>query len=207
MTAVVLYGPPTAGKDTVTAALCAADARFQLLTKLKQGTGRPTGYRVVTEDELRELRQRRRILVETRRYGNIYAVDRHSLEEPQRHGLVPVAHMGNITDLRTLLANTETQWLRVLLWVPRAVCEDRSRQRGDTDTVKRLKAWDETAQDILDSDLRDLFDMVMRTDTVEPREAAEKIAAMVESPAPARLPEELRAVLEPVTWRPARPSR
>ncbi|MDI6520797.1 guanylate kinase [Streptomyces coelicoflavus] len=199
MTAVVLYGPPTAGKDTVTAALCAADARFQLLTKLKQGTGRSTGYRVVTEDELRELRQRRRILVETRRYGNIYAVDRHSLEKPQRQGLVPVAHMGNITDLRTLLANTETQWLRVLLWVPRAVCEDRSRQRGDTDTVKRLKAWDETAQDILDSDLRDLFDTAMRTDTVEPREAAEKIAAMVESPAPARLPEELRAVLEPVT--------
>ncbi|KPC85194.1 guanylate kinase [Streptomyces sp. NRRL WC-3753] len=199
MTAVALYGPPTAGKDTVTAALCAADARFQLLTKLKQGTGRSTGYRVVTEDELRELRQRRRILVETRRYGNIYAVDRHSLEEPQHQGLVPVAHMGNITDLRTLLAGTETQWLRVLLWVPREVCEDRSRQRGDTDTAKRLKAWDETAQDILDSDLRDLFDMVMRTDTVEPREAAERIAAMVESPAPARLPEELRAVLEPVT--------
>lgn len=70
---------------------------------------------------------------------------------------------------------------------------------GDPDTAKRLKAWDETARDILDSDLRDLFDMVMRTDTVEPREAAERIAATVESPAPARLPEELRAVLEPIT--------
>ncbi|XKK59097.1 guanylate kinase [Streptomyces sp. ARC32] len=199
MTAVVLYGPPTAGKDTVTAALSAADARFRLLTKLKQGTGRSTGYRVVTEGELRELRQQRRILVETRRYGNVYAVDRDSLEEPQHQGLVPVAHMGNITDLRTLLAGTETQWLRVLLWVPREVCEARSRQRGDTDTAKRLKAWDETTQDILDSDLRDLFDMVMRTDTVEPREAAERIAAMLESPAPARRPEELRAVLAPVT--------
>ncbi|MEU7406608.1 MULTISPECIES: guanylate kinase [unclassified Streptomyces] len=199
MTAVVLYGPPTAGKDTVTAALAAADTRFQLLTKLKQGTGRSAGYRVVAEDELNDLREQRRIVVETRRYGNVYAVDRHSLEEPQRHGLVPVAHMGNITDLRTLLAGTETRWLRVLLWVPREVCAARSRRRGDPDTAKRLKAWDETARDILDSDLRDLFDMVMRTDTVEPREAAERIAATVESPAPARLPEELRAVLEPIT--------
>lgn len=130
MTAVVLYGPPTAGKDTVTAALAAADTRFQLLTKLKQGTGRSAGYRVVAEDELNDLREQRRIVVETRRYGNVYAVDRHSLEEPQRHGLVPVAHMGNITDLRTLLAGTETRWLRVLLWVPREVCAARSRRRG-----------------------------------------------------------------------------
>ncbi|GGK22733.1 hypothetical protein GCM10011583_63360 [Streptomyces camponoticapitis] len=38
MNAVLLYGPPTAGKDTVTAALCKEDARFQLVTKLKHGT-------------------------------------------------------------------------------------------------------------------------------------------------------------------------
>lgn len=199
MTAVVLYGPPTAGKDTITAALSAANVRFQLLTKLKQGTGRTTGYRFVTEDELNGLRRQGRVVVETRRYGNVYAVDRRCLEEQENRGLVPVVHMGNVTDLRTMLAGTETRWLRVLLWVPRDVCEARSRQRGDTDTAKRLKAWDETARDILDSDLRDLFNVVVRTDTMGPKEAAEKVVAALDRPAPARLPAELRAALELTT--------
>ena len=199
MTAVALYGPPTAGKDTVSAALSGLDARFHLLTKLKQGTGRSTGYRMVTEDELNELRQQDSLLVETRRYDNVYAVDRQSLEEPQSRGLVPVVHMGNVADLRTLLAATKTQWLRVLLWVPRDVCEARSRQRGDADTARRLTAWDETAHDILHSDLLDLFDVVVRTDATEPDETARKVVAALDSPPPARLPGELRAALDLTT--------
>ncbi|MER5839783.1 guanylate kinase [Streptomyces prasinus] len=195
MTAVVLYGPPTAGKDTLTAALTAADSRFQLLTKLKQGTGRSAGYRFITEDELDELRAQDRVVVETRRYGNVYVIDRHSLEELQGRGKVPVVHMGNVADLRALLAGTGSGWLRVLLWVPRDVCEKRSRQREDADTAKRLVAWDETARDILDSDLRDLFDVVVRTDRVEPKAAAEEIAAALGGPVSARLPGELRESL------------
>jgi guanylate kinase len=201
MTAVALYGPPAAGKDTVTAALSAADPRFELLTKLKQGTGRSAGYRFVTEDELNDLRAQDRVVVETRRYGNVYVVDRHSLEEPQTRGKVPVVHIGNVTDLRTLLAGTKTEWLRVLLWVPREVCGARSRQRDDADTPKRLRAWDETARDILDSDLRDLFDVVVRTDEVRPEEAARTIVTALDSPSPvrARRPGELRAAVDLVT--------
>ncbi|MGV9252004.1 guanylate kinase [Streptomyces sp. NPDC003697] len=199
MTAIVLYGPPTAGKDTVTAALSATDPRFRLLTKLKQGTGRSTGYRLVTEEELNDLRERGRVVVETRRYGNVYAVDRNCLEQPQEQGLVPVVHMGNVADLRGLLSGGKTQWLRVLLWVPKDVCAIRSRQRGDADTAKRLQAWNETAQDILVSDLRDLFDVVVRTDRTAPGEAAKQIAAALDSPAPARLPGELRAALDLTT--------
>ncbi|MFH8514611.1 guanylate kinase [Streptomyces gelaticus] len=186
MSAVVLYGPPTAGKDTVTAVLCSADPRFQLVSKLKHGTGRSDGYRFVTADELEDLRHQGRIVVETPRYGNIYAVDHLSLTEPQEQGLVPVTHIGNVTDMRTLLNRTPaTSWLRVLLWVPRNVCKERSGERGDIDTPKRLDAWDETAQDVLGSDVRDLFDVVVRTDRTDPVTAAKQIAyALVESPEP-----------------------
>ncbi|MFF9073245.1 guanylate kinase [Streptomyces sp. NPDC014735] len=184
MSAVVLYGPPTAGKDTVTAALCSADPRFQLVAKLKHGTGRSDGYRFVTADELEDLRRRGRIVVETPRYGNVYAVDHLSLTQPQEQGLVPVTHIGNVTDMRTLLDRTRaTSWLRVLLWVPRNVCKERSGERGDNDTPKRLAAWDETAQDVLGSDVRDLFDLVVRTDRTDPATAAEQIVhALVEAP-------------------------
>lgn len=183
MSAVLLYGPPTAGKDTVTAALRDADTRFRPVDKLKHGTGRTGGYRFVTAEELDTLRRRGRIVVETARYGNIYAVDRRSLTLPQSRGLVPVTHIGNVDDMRTLLDRTpETSWLRVLLWVPRDVCEVRSRERGDTDTHKRLTAWDETAQDILVSDLRNLFDVVVRTDHTDPATAAKQITYVLDRP-------------------------
>ncbi|MCZ2526208.1 guanylate kinase [Streptomyces sp. HB2AG] len=195
MSAVVLYGPPTAGKDTVTAALRAADRRFRLVTKLKQGTGRSTGYRFVTADELDALRQQGRIVVETRRYGNVYAVDRDSLEDPQAQGMVPVVHIGNVADLRTLLGRAPTAWLRVLLWVPREVCAVRSRQRGDVDTPKRLTAWDETVQDLLRSDLQGLFDLVVRTDRVDTGTAAKEITTALDGPVRPLPPEELRAAL------------
>ncbi|QIP83618.1 guanylate kinase [Streptomyces sp. Tu 2975] len=195
MSAVVLYGPPTSGKDTVTAALQAVDPRFRLVTKLKQGSGRSTGYRFVSAEELESLRRQNRIVVATRRYGNIYAVDRQSLTEPQDHGLVPVTHIGNVADMRTLLSGAPAQWLRVLLWVPRDVCETRSRQRGDADTAKRLTAWDETAQDLLDSDLRNLFDLVVRTDRADAERTAKDITAAVGRAPAALSPEDLLATL------------
>jgi guanylate kinase len=195
VSAVVLYGPPTSGKDTVTAALQAVDPRFRLVTKLKQGSGRSTGYRFVSAEELESLRRQNRIVVETRRYGNIYAVDRQSLTEPQDRGLVPVTHIGNVADMRTLLSGAQVQWLRVLLWVPRDVCETRSRQRGDTDTAKRLTAWDETAQDLLGSDLRNLFDLVVRTDRSDAERTAKDIAAAVDRSPQAVHPEDLLATL------------
>lgn len=195
MSAVVLYGPPTSGKDTVTAALQAVDPRFRLVTKLKQGSGRSTGYRFVSAEELESLRRQDRIVVETRRYGNIYAVDRRSLTEPQDSGLVPVTHIGNVADMRSLLSGARTQWVRVLLWVPKVVCETRSRQRGDTDTAKRLTAWDETARDLLDSDLRSLFDLVVRTDRSDAERTAKDIAAAVDRSPGALPPEDVLATI------------
>lgn len=182
VSAVVLYGPPAAGKDTVTAALRSVDQRFELVTKLKQGTGRSAGYRFVTAAELGDLRAQDRIVVETRRYGNVYAVDELSLMEPQQRSRVPVTHIGNVTDMRTLLGRTASiSWLRVLLWVPRSECERRSRARGDTDTAKRLIAWDETARDLGASDVRDLFDLVIRTDRTVPVAAAKQITYALDS--------------------------
>ncbi|MFJ6214217.1 guanylate kinase [Streptomyces sp. NPDC092296] len=196
MSAVVLYGPPTAGKDTVTAALTGADPRFRLVTKLKQGTGRSTGYRFVTAEQLDRLRDQGRIVVETHRYGNVYAVDRLDLEEMHSQGLVPVVHIGNVADLRRLLAGAPADWLRVLLWVPRDVCAERSRLRGDVDTPKRLSAWDETVADLLGADLRDLFDLVVRTDGQSCDASVESISAALSAARAACAPEELRAALD-----------
>ncbi|MFF0312916.1 guanylate kinase [Streptosporangium sp. NPDC004379] len=168
---VVLYGPPASGKDTITAALTRADPRFVLLPKLKVGTGRAQGYEFVTAERLAELRAAGRVLAETHRYGNVYAVDRQTIEDLTAAGAVPVTHMGNLTDLRHLVGREPDGWLRVLLWVPREVTAQRSRDRGDVDTERRLAAWDETLADLE----TDVFHLRLHTDRISADAAAKEI--------------------------------
>ncbi|WP_067485486.1 hypothetical protein [Actinomadura hibisca] len=181
---VILYGPPTSGKDTVTVALSALDSRFTLLTKLKVGSGRSTGYRYVAPEELQALCNAGRLAVETERYGNRYAVDRQDIADLVEAGRVPVVHMGSFADMRSLAEAIPLEWRKVVLWVPRQVCTERSQQRGDIDTPARLRAWDEADDEqrrergsgtVLPADL------VIRTDLIEVTEAARDIIEAVDA--------------------------
>ncbi|KAB8180341.1 guanylate kinase, partial [Nonomuraea phyllanthi] len=102
MMGVVLYGPPASGKSTVTAALGEVDQRFTLVRKLKAGNRRGAEYDFVSAEDLARLRAAGRVLVESRRYGNTYAIDRHKLDRLTAAGQVPVVHLGNIADIRRL---------------------------------------------------------------------------------------------------------
>lgn len=99
---VILYGPPTSGKDTVTAELARQDDRYTALPKLKVGTGRSEGYRYLTSTDLEKLRATGRLVVETHRYGNVYAVDRDDIAAQVEADKVPIVHMGNVADLQRL---------------------------------------------------------------------------------------------------------
>lgn len=176
---VILYGPPASGKDTVTAELSHQDDRFVLLAKLKAGTGRSTGYRSVSRDDLTALRSTGRLVVETERYGNRYAIDRHDIDTLTDAGRIPVAHMGNIADLQRLRSAVPLEWTAVLLWIPREVCAERSCRRGDADTPQRLQAWDETAVDLQAAGDAVPFDLTIRTDQAEPADVARQIISAV----------------------------
>ncbi|MER5619955.1 guanylate kinase [Streptosporangium sp. NPDC002544] len=172
---IVIYGPPASGKNTITAALTRLDPRFTLLPKLKVGTGRADGYEFVSAEHLDKLRQAGRLVAETHRYGNVYAIDRQTIEGRHAAGYVPVVHMGNIRDLRQLIGKVPDGWLRVLLWVPREVTEQRSRSRGDVDTGKRLAAWDETLTDLETSIDAGFFHLRIHTDRRRAEAAAHEI--------------------------------
>ncbi|MEU0401528.1 guanylate kinase [Streptomyces sp. NPDC006197] len=170
---VLLFGPPAAGKDTVSAALHALDPRFSQLVKVKVGSGRTAGYRMASEARLAELRRAGRIVLETERYGNTYAVDRADLDALRSAGGVPVVHVGSLTHLRSFLGAVNEPWLRVLLWLPRDECARRSAGRGDRDTHDRLAVWDTTLEDLAASNPDDApFDLLLRTDLRPPESTA-----------------------------------
>jgi len=143
MIGVILYGPPASGKDTITDALCALDARYRPFQRLKVGVGKTAGYRMGTASDIDTLRRNGDVIWENRRYGSTYVVDRpHLACEISTH--TPVLHLGQVDAVPAVLAAIpDANFLTVQLWCPRDVAADRMKLRGD-DLAARLAAWDET---------------------------------------------------------------
>ena len=168
---VVLYGPPAAGKDTVSTALHNADPRLVLFERLKVGDGRTTGYRLSTEDQVERLRAADQIIWENTRYGARYVIDQPTMAELVQADRIPVVHVGQPAAVNAIRAATpEMTWLAVYLWCPRSTALQRLRARGSTDIPSRLRAWDETPT-------LPGADLTLDTSTVEPAEAARRIVS------------------------------
>lgn len=143
--AVIVYGPPASGKDTVTSSLNKLDARFRLFPRLKVGPGRTTGYRLTTESEIDKLRSRGGILWENSRYDATYVIDRPYLARMTEAGEIPVIHLGQVEAVHKIASGLPNlDWLTVYLWCLRDVAIDRIRARGTGDTDARIRAWNET---------------------------------------------------------------
>ncbi|RAY15939.1 guanylate kinase [Actinomadura craniellae] len=196
MRGVILYGPPAAGKDTLTAALGGVRAEYRPVVKVKVGSGNDRGYRMATARELAELRRDGRIVQQHSRYGNTYAVDRVEVEGVWAAGGIPVLHTGRLADLRTLRGGLAAPFLSVLLWCDRDTTARRSAGRGDADTGWRLSVWDETAAELARSGPGD-FDLAIRTDRTAPGHAARLIDRAVS--ARAGDPAAVAALVEEIT--------
>jgi guanylate kinase len=142
--AIILYGPPASGKDTVTHALADLDPTVTLFRRLKAGAGRTDTYRMTTEPEIDRLRAAGDVLWENRRYDSLYVIDRPGLTDALAAG-IPVIHLGQVPAIDALTkATPDTRWTVVHLWCPRDVAESRIIARATGDTTARLRAWEET---------------------------------------------------------------
>ncbi|MEU4243123.1 kinase [Actinoplanes sp. NPDC026619] len=177
--AIVLYGPPAAGKDTITAALHDLDCRYVGFGKMKlaEEHGDSTAYRLIDQTELDRLRSRGEVIYENGRYGNRYIVDRPGLDAAFTGGNIPIVHMGQVAGVRAL-RGYPTTWLPVVLWCSREVTARRARSRGSLDVEARLAAWDETLQDLAVASPED-FALRIDTDQHEPKDAATTIDALM----------------------------
>lgn len=180
---VILYGPPGAGKDTITAELSLLRPEYALFQRLKAGPGRTTGYRLTTAQHIEEMAQAGEILYRNSRYDAEYAIDRGALSALIEAGRFPVLHMGQVAGAHAVTV-FPIHWVRVLLWCSEEVTRQRCQGRGDKDLDARLKVWHETRQDLLDhAEAR--WSLVIRTDQVGPAEAAQAIDAARSAGVPA----------------------
>lgn len=167
---VILYGPPAAGKDTVTTALTELNSKYAQFARLKVGAGKSAGYRMGTAEQLHELEAAGDVVYANARYGNTYVIDRPGVDAAFAAG-VPVVHLGQVDGINTLVDGYPADWLVVLLWCPREVTEQRSTGRGDGDTAARLAAWDATRED-LDAYPGTTWDLTVDTTEAAPQDAA-----------------------------------
>jgi guanylate kinase len=177
---ILLYGPPAAGKDTVTTALAELDARYVPFARLKIGSGKTTGYRMGTPEQLADLEACGDVIYRNDRYGNVYIVDRPGLEQAMEDGRTPVVHLGQMAGMEQVSALFPARWARVLLWCSKESAARRSAQRGDTDTGARLTAWDATQADLA-AHPQAQWELRLDTDATVPSEAAHEIDAIVRS--------------------------
>lgn len=184
--AIVLYGPPAAGKDTITRELTRLDSRYVPLRRLKVGGGKSEGYRPASRELVEELRARGHVLYENQRYDNTYVVDEPSLTAMLAKGATPVIHLGQLAGVRAVKRHPAA-WIAVLLGCGRQACADRTRARGSSDVDLRLAAWDETMADLQDVHSED-FALRIDTEATSVQQAAAMIHAYVGSAAfPTRL--------------------
>ncbi|MFE9637248.1 guanylate kinase [Streptomyces sp. NPDC006463] len=175
---VVLYGPPAAGKDTVTTALAQLSPAYAQFARLKVGTGKSAGYRMGTAQQLHELEAAGAVVYANSRYGNTYVIDTPGLDDAFAVG-VPVVHLGQIDGIRALVDGYPASWSVVLLWCPREATAARSAGRGDSDTTARLTAWDATRED-LDAHPETVWDLTVDTTVASPQEAARLIDQLLQ---------------------------
>ena len=172
MRGVILYGPPAAGKDTVTRNLHELDSRFVLFPRLKAGSGRMEGYRITTDAEADSIVSSGAVIWENRRYGARYLIDRpYLLRQAQR--AYPVLHLGQVPAVSAVVrAAPELGWVVVSLWCPRNIAASRIRARATGDGDARLQAWDET-------EALPQCDLFINTNEVTAGEAAKRIMQLV----------------------------
>jgi guanylate kinase len=175
--AVILYGPPACGKDTITRALTYLNAQYVPFQRMKIGSGNANGYRLASPADLASLHTSGDVIYQNERYGNTYVVDRPHLAAILKAGQTPVLHLGQVAGIRAV-TSYPARWITVLLWCSRETTAQRAQGRGSVDVDARLAAWDETAQDLKQAGQCD-FNARLDTDTTPPREAAEAIAALV----------------------------
>jgi guanylate kinase len=177
--AIMLYGPPASGKDTITRELEALGSDYVHFPRLKAGGDRVSGYRLTTESALHVMRAEGDILYSNARYGATYVIDRPYLDRIVEHGEVPILHLGQVAGIKAVARSyPAAHWLVVGLWCSRDEAGRRLATRSDSRAPERLTVWDATLAELRSAD-PGLFTLQLNTGQITAARAARIIDALV----------------------------
>jgi len=146
LTGVILYGPPAAGKDTITDCLALLDNRYCLYRRLKVGSGRTDRYEIASHTALAGLRDTGELLYENEQYGSTYGISRTQLTQLAATRF-PVLHLGQPAGVDAVTsAGIGITWLVVELWCRRPLAAARIEARATGDAERRMHVYDQTEQ-------------------------------------------------------------
>ncbi|WP_251020739.1 guanylate kinase [Streptomyces sp. ISL-98] len=142
---------------------------------------------MTTTEHIEELSRAGELLYRNARYDAEYAIDRHGVSGIVERGQIPVLHMGQVAGA-SAVGNFPIRWVKVLLWCPQDVTEERCKGRGDRDVDARIKVWHETRQDLLNH-AGEPWTLVIDTQHLSPAKAAQAINEAVTTGADAKVRE------------------
>lgn len=174
MPVLVLYGPPAAGKDTITRELHRLDPRYELYRPLRSGEESPR-YRHLSAESGGEAV----VLHKQGRYGRRYVFDRQGINALHETGRIPVVHLSQVVGVDAI-RHAYPATVSALIWCSLAECRRRLAARGDTDAEARIVAWRETADDLA-AHRNARFTLTVDTDATGPDAAAVLLRASVEA--------------------------
>jgi guanylate kinase len=168
---VLLYGPPAAGKTTITRTLVDS-GHFVGFRPLKV-TGAPGDeYRATTHEQLDQLASDGELLWDVRLYNARYAFDRPELVRLliDSHPVVSIGDPGAVDLIRQ--GTHPATWVIVELWCDLNTAAQRLTARGQPNLSQRLERWHTTPR-------LDRADLRLNTTRTQPHTVAREIGRRV----------------------------
>lgn len=173
-TVLLFCGPPASGKDTVTNILAKINSQFLHFCKHRGIDGHipdnhtSTRYIDITKSEFETMIAQDEFIQYHQRYDRYYGISKKLLKDCVNSGQIPVIHVGRISNLFELEKRISYHILKVLLWCPLTILETRLKNRHSNDPEEveiRLAAAMQEFQDLLHTEFRKIFDIIIENNT------------------------------------------